>query len=191
MSGRFFIMNAEQIFEELDNSRERLLATIEPLPDEALAAPGAMGEWSVVDLLAHLTVWESELVTALMQIDRGKKPARLLEAYSDVDGYNARSFAANRGREPDRIFDDFHGVRRQLEGWLAEFEDRDLNDTKRYQWASGRALWEIIEENSFGHETEHQVEIESFAVNWLSAHESQGDIGVDSIEVSDRDTQGE
>ena len=163
-------MNAEEIFDQLDNARERLLATIEPLPDEALLARGVMGEWSVVDILDHLVLWESELVTALLQIDRGGRPTRLLEAYSDVDGYNARAFAANRGREPDQVFDDLLGVRRQLEGWLEEFDDRDLNDAKRYSWASGRALWEIIKENSFGHELEHLPDIEAFTAAWLAAH---------------------
>ena len=175
-------MDAQEIFDQLDNARERLLATIEPLPDESLLAPGAMGDWSIMDILDHLALWESELVTALMQIDRGGAPARLLEAYSDVDAYNARGFAANRGREPDRIFDDLHGVRRQLEGWLEEFDDRDLNDTKRYAWASGKALWEIIEENSFGHEREHLPDIEAFAARWLASHED--------LNASDQNTSG-
>lgn len=179
-------MNTEEIFDQLDGARERLLATIEPLSDEWLLAPGAMGDWSIMDILDHLTVWESELVTALMQIDRGARPVRLLEAYSDVDGYNARSFAANRGREPDRIFDDLYGVRRQLEGWLEEFDDRDLNDTKRYSWASGKALWEIIEENSFGHELEHLPDIEAFAARWLASSKSNED-----LEASNQNTSGE
>jgi hypothetical protein len=169
-------MDVEEIFDQLDNARERLLLTIEPLPDEALHAPGAMGAWSILNILDHLTLWESELVTALMQIDRGGRPERLLEAYGDVDGYNARGFAANQGREPDRVFDDLHGVRRQLEGWLEEFDDRDLNDAKRYPWASGRALWEIIEENSFGHELEHLPDIEAFAAGWLATHEENADL---------------
>ena len=66
-----------------------------------------MGGWSMADILAHLTAWESELVTALMRIDQGKKPSKLLEAYSDIDGYNARRYAENKERELDRIFADF------------------------------------------------------------------------------------
>jgi hypothetical protein len=190
LSGRFAIMDAEEIFDQLDNTRERLLATIEPLPDESLVVPGAMDDWSVMDLLAHLTAWESELVTALLQIDRGKKPARLLEAYSDVDGYNARNLVANRGRQPDRIFDDLLGVRRQLEQWLGEFDDRDLNDTKRYTWTNGRALWEIIEENSFGHESKHQPELEAFAAGWLATHKDDHNSGANSLETPDQPAPG-
>lgn len=169
-------MDAEEIFDKLDNARERLLATIEPLPDEALLAPGVMGDWSILDILDHLTLWESELVTALMQIDQGGRPERLLEAYGDVDGYNARAFAANQGREPDQVFYDLHGVRRELEGWMEEFDVRDLNDAKRYPWASGRALSEIIEENSFGHELEHLPDIKAFAAGWLATHEGNADL---------------
>lgn len=159
-------MNAEAIHEALDRNRERLLVAIEPLPDEALVEPGVMGEWSVADILAHLTAWESELVTALMRVDQGRKPVRLLEAYADIDGYNARRYAENKNRELDRIFADLQGVRVQLEQWLEEFGDRFLANSTPFEWSYGRTLWQIIEDNSFGHEAEHLPDIENFANKW-------------------------
>jgi uncharacterized damage-inducible protein DinB len=160
------VLNAETILEALDETRERLLGALELLPDEALLEQGAVGEWSIADILDHITAWESELVTALMRIDQGKKPARLLEIDADVDGYNAKRFAENRGRALDRIFDDLQRVRLQLEQWLEEFSDRDLTDPGRYQWAQNKPLWQIIKVNSFGHEAEHLTAIETFAAKW-------------------------
>ena len=159
-------MNAETILEALDETRERLLRALELLPDDALLEPGAVGEWSIAAVLDHMTAWESELVTALMRIDQGKKPARLLEIDADVDGYNARRFAENRGRSLDRIFDDLQRVRLQLEQWLEEFSARDLTDPGRYRWAQNKPLWQIIKANSFGHEAEHLAAVETFAAKW-------------------------
>ncbi len=167
-------MNRDEILEELDNSRERLLVALEPLPDEALLQPGVMGDWSIADLLDHLTAWESELVTAFMHIDQGKRPIRMLEAFADVDGYNTRRQAENQDRDLDQIFDDLHSVRVQLEQWLEEFSDRDLIDPSRYDWAKGLPLWHIIKENSFGHEAEHLPEIEAFSSNWQAGHGAEG-----------------
>jgi hypothetical protein len=161
-------LNAEAIHDALDKNRERLLVAIEPLPDEALVEPGVMGEWSVADILVHLTVWESELVTALMRVDQGKKPSRLLEAYSDIDDYNARRYIENKDRDLDRIFADLQGVRLQLEQWLEEFGESLLADPKLFEWSQGRTLWQIIEDNSFGHEAEHLPDIEAFASKWQS-----------------------
>ncbi|MFZ0548182.1 MAG: DinB family protein [Candidatus Promineifilaceae bacterium] len=164
-------MKVSEILDQLDENREKLLVAIEPLPDEALLESGAMGDWSIADILAHLTAWESEMVTGLMQIKQGKKPTRMLEAFNDVDGYNARRYEENKGRDIDRIFDDLQGVRLQLEQWLEEFSDKDMSDPKRYNWSEGQTLAHIVEENSFGHDAEHLPEIESFAERWLAGNE--------------------
>ena len=124
-------MNIDELFEHLDSSRVRLLEVLEVLPPEILSEPGAVGEWSVANILAHLVVWESELVTCLMKLDQGKKPKRMLAAIADVDGFNARRFEENKDREIDRTFDDLQSVRVQLEEWLPRFSDRDLNDGNR------------------------------------------------------------
>jgi hypothetical protein len=159
-------MNADDIYVQLEASRERLLLALELIPVDKLAHPGAMGEWSVTDLLSHLLVWESELVTCLMNLDQGKKPTRMLEAIADFDGYNARRYKENKGRDFDLVLDDLRRVRIQLEEWLPHFSDRDLNDVKRYKWNDNLALWQIIEANSFGHESEHLPDLEAFASQW-------------------------
>jgi hypothetical protein len=173
-------MNRDEILEELDRVREQLLVAIEPLPDEALLQPGVMDDWRIADILAHLVAWESEMVTALLRIDQGKTPTRLVEAFADVDGYNARSYQENKGRDLDRIFQDLIGVRVQLEDWLLEFSDKDLNDAKRYDWAKGLPLWHIIAENSFRHEAEHLPDIETFARRWQSKKGQQTEQTTDS-----------
>ena len=68
----------DKLLMQLDESRERLLIAIEPLPDLVLIKKGVVGQWSIADILVNLTVWEAELVTGLMKIERGQKPGRLL-----------------------------------------------------------------------------------------------------------------
>jgi hypothetical protein len=160
-------MTAETLLIALENSRESLLVALEPLSDEALLEPRTLGEWSVADALAHLVVWESELVTALLKIDQGKKPQRLLAAYQDVEGFNHKQYAENQGRALDRIFDDLHGVRIQLEAWLDSFSDRDLTNPKRFKWAQGRSLEQIILECSANHEMKHLPQIQDYTKKWL------------------------
>ncbi len=159
-------MNKENIFEQLNRTRERLLVALEPLPDEAFLQPGVMDSWSLADILAHLTVWESELVTSLQRIKQGKKPARMLAALADVDGYNELRFAENKSRDLNRIFDDLQALRLQLEEWLAEFSDRDLSNPDRYAWSDGHPLWRLVEGNSFGHELQHLPQIEAYSARW-------------------------
>ena len=159
-------MNIDEIYENLESSRENLLLVIQELPDEAWSQPGVNGDWSISDVLVHIVAWESELVTCLLKLDQGKRPTRMLEAVADVDGFNARRYEENKDRDLDRIFDDLQSVRVQLEEWLTRFSDRDLNDGNRYEWCEGVALWQIIEANSFGHEREHMADIEAFVSRW-------------------------
>lgn len=166
-------MKVSEILEELDENRERLLIAIEQLPDEALLERGAMGDWSVADILAHIAAWESEMVTGLMRIKQGKKPAKMLEAFEDVDGYNARRYEENKERDIERVFDDLQGVRVQLEQWLEEFSEKELSDPQRYSWSQGLTLAHIIKENSYGHDAEHLPDIETFAARWLAEHSGQ------------------
>ena len=42
--------------------------------------PGVVGQWSLKDILVHLTLWEAELVTLLFQARQGQKPSHEIDA---------------------------------------------------------------------------------------------------------------
>ena len=151
------------LVDKLDQSRERLLVAIEPLSDEALLAANALGKWSIADLLVNLTAWESELVTGLLHIDQGKKPARLLAALADAEAYSQKRFLENQGRDLDRIFDDLPQVRLQLEEWLEMFSEKQLTNKKQYAYFQGKALAEIIAQTTFQRERRYLPLVEAFA----------------------------
>ena len=52
----------ETLLTRLQTDRQTLLKTIEGVPNEALAAPNAVGSWSVLDVLAHITAWDGEML---------------------------------------------------------------------------------------------------------------------------------
>jgi len=177
-------MDAYALQEKLDTVRMRLLQALAPLPDEALLRSSAVGEWSIADVLSHFINWEAELITALMRIDQGKRPARLLQALADRDAYNAERYEETKGRDLDRIFDDLQQVRQQLEGWLEEFSRSQLESPDRYPWLDGRPLWKLIASASFEHEATHLDEIEAFSERWFG-NENDGSISLTNIEVKE------
>jgi hypothetical protein len=172
----------DELQERLESSRERMLLALEPLPDEALLEPGAIGHWSIADLLAHLATWESELVTALMRLKQGRKPEPFLKAIADRDAYNARRYAENKGRELERIFADFQGVRVHLEQWVDEFNRRDLNRKGRYGWFPNESLAEVISRYSVEHEEGHLPAVEAYAERWLASAEATGGNGLIALD---------
>ena len=67
-------MKRTELISELTRVRAELKAIIDDLSEAHLLAPGAEGNWSVRDVLAHITAWEVDLLTNLGKVRRGAKP---------------------------------------------------------------------------------------------------------------------
>jgi len=102
-------------------SRQRLLATLDKawtalkqsyagLSDSQLIEPGVTGDWSVKDILAHVTTWEGEALEYLPLIIAGGRPPRYVR-YGGIDAFNAKMTEDKRAlslREVLRQLDDTH-----------------------------------------------------------------------------------
>jgi hypothetical protein len=175
-------MTDEEIQEQIEEVRLRLLEAIEELPDEALTRPGAIQDWSVRDFLFLMSAWEAELVTGLMQVKQGKKPQRLLDALANRDTYNQARLAENPERDLDLVFDDLQQAQVALEGWLAEFSQQELNNPNRYKWLSNRPLAQIVADASYAYEAAFLPAIEQYASAWLAMPDM---VALDAIDVLD------
>src|SRR5215831_2195731 len=96
---RFRIAGILIITTERPMDRIQLLARIEKawrdfqqsyagLSDSQLITSGVTGEWSVRDILAHVTTWEQEALKHLPTILEGRKPPRYSVTYGGINGFN-------------------------------------------------------------------------------------------------------
>lgn len=156
----------EELLDQLDNTRERLLMAIEYLPDNALMEPGTVGEWSIADLLSVLTAWDAEVVTGLMRLKQGKPPERLLAALADRQAYNAARFVENQGRDLDTVFEDFQGARVHLEEWIEAFNERALTAKGHYKALGDASLLGTIIAATAAHEATYLPVLEHIGRQW-------------------------
>jgi len=179
------MITKEQLLDALDNSREKLLVAIEPLPDEALHEKLAVGKWSISDVLINITAWEAELVTGLMRIRQNKRPDRLLDALKDPGGYDEQCFAENQDRDLDQVFVDLQQVRVQVEEWILEFSERELNNPRRYQWLKGKALKDLIAAATFDREKKVVPLLQLYAQQWdiLTMETTNGVIPLETLSL--------
>lgn len=154
-------MNRDEILNALEDEREKFLEAIEGLPEEALLEPGVVGEWSIKDLMAHISMWEAWLIRLLWQISQGETPTRLIPA-EQVDEVNAAWHAQAKDRPLEQVMEDFRQARKQTARRVLAFSDRDLSDPQRYPWAKGNTLAEIIAMNTWAHEAEHTAQIQAW-----------------------------
>jgi uncharacterized protein (TIGR03083 family) len=153
-------MTRQEILDELAATRARLLDAIDGLEPEQLLAPATLGQWSIRDVLQHLTLWEAELVRLFAHLDRGNRPTGgSFVPNPDFDTLNARWHAETKDRPLDRVLDDLHGVRRQTVRWISEMNDDDLNRKRGEVWLRGEPLATWIADYSFEHEKEHTAQI--------------------------------
>ena len=152
-------MTQDEILDALEDQREAFLDAIDGLSDEQLEQPGVVGDWSVKDIMFHLTLWEAELIKLLWQAAQGVQPTTEHFSQTPVDELNASWSLQAHNRSLEQVIDDFAGVRKQTSRRLGAFKDKDLDDPQRYPWLENSPLWEWIAGDSFKHEAEHTDQI--------------------------------
>ncbi|MDI3341794.1 MAG: maleylpyruvate isomerase N-terminal domain-containing protein [Sphaerobacter sp.] len=64
------------LMERIATHWRALLEALEGIPEDALVAPGAVGTWSVKDLLGHIAMWDAVSAARVRRLMAGQ-PARL------------------------------------------------------------------------------------------------------------------
>jgi uncharacterized protein (TIGR03083 family) len=155
-------MNKPEILAALEESREAFLDAIEGLSEDDMQQSGVIPDWSVKDLLAHLTRWEAELVKLLWQAGRDQKPTSMHFASTNVDETNARWFNEYKSRALERVLEDFHSVRNQTLRRVDDLPEKAFEDANFYTWLGGEPLWKWVAGDSFEHEAEHAGQIRAW-----------------------------
>jgi hypothetical protein len=157
-------MNKDEILDALEDERENMLEILDRLSPEQLVEPGVVGEWSIKDILVHLSLWEAELVKLLWQAGQGQKPTTLHFSKVDVDATNQEWHQNYRDRPFERVFDDFINVRKQTIRRLEKFSEAELSSPDHYPWTDHKALEEWVANDSYQHEAEHAIQIKEWRV---------------------------
>src|SRR6185312_10802939 len=89
-------MTREQLLARLEKAWTALKDSYVGLSDAQLTTPGVAGEWSVRDVLAHVTTWDEEALKYLPLIISGGRPPRYA-SFGGLDAFNARMTEAKRG----------------------------------------------------------------------------------------------
>jgi hypothetical protein len=117
-------MNKNELLTQLEESREKFLDALGDLQQDQWVVPGVVGEWSIKDILAHLSRWEAEMVKLLWQARQGVRPTTMHFAQGDVDETNRIWFNEARARSLEHVLEDFHAVRNQTLLRVEAFADK-------------------------------------------------------------------
>jgi uncharacterized damage-inducible protein DinB len=142
----------------------RMELLLSQLSVELFNQPGAVGVWSVKDVLAHIAFWERYTVNMLQAVARGKTPDLLAD--DSTERSNASVVAQYYQRPLAAVIADWQQAREDLLEALEDLDDADLNEPDRFPWSVGRTLLDRISGNSFDHEQEHIEQIRAWMRNF-------------------------
>jgi hypothetical protein len=124
-------MDRSQLLKRLDQAWQAFQASYAGLSDAELMEPGVIGDWSVKDIIAHVTGWEQEALTHLPLILDGGKPPRYSVTYGGIDAFNAQMMEQKRPLSLSEVLrqqDDTH--RRLIDFIQSVPEDQFIRETR-------------------------------------------------------------
>ncbi|NLF75804.1 MAG: ClbS/DfsB family four-helix bundle protein [Chloroflexi bacterium] len=155
-------MPKAEVIADLRTARQNLEDALAGLTDDHMLRVGAAGIWSIKDILAHLTAWESELVTALVRLDQYKRRPPHIVEIEDIDEWNQEQYRTSAPRPLANVLEDFHGVHKHLIAAIESLDERTLDDNRLWPWMEGEPLSYLIAENAIWHEDEHAEDIRAW-----------------------------
>lgn len=158
--------------EELQGILWQMRADLERMVAEAgpsrIEEPGVTGDWSLKDVIAHLSGWRWWSVARMEGAVRNQEPAPPWSAdldegkMEDVHRINQQFYAANHSRSVADVLADSRATFDRLERALLALPEEDLFTPGHFPWLHGYAAADIVL-GSAGHlYEEHEPEIDAF-----------------------------
>ena len=142
----------ERLARNLEQARNELRASFQGLSDEQLTRTGAVGEWSVKDVLTHIVSWEETALPDLARLARGDTAVLgAIDLYAaSFDAVNAAIMSLRRNLPLDQVLRELDISHGDFMAAVARLPDSVLAEE-----AFGRLLIQITAE----HDQEHAQHI--------------------------------
>jgi hypothetical protein len=125
-----------QLLTDLQDEQAQWEALLGDIGEAHMTQPGVAGEWSIKDIVAHLTAWRRRTVgrfQAALRHEPTPPPPWPPELPTD-DEINAWMHASDRDRPLADVLAESRAVFQQLVDTLSAFPEAELLDPTRFEW---------------------------------------------------------
>jgi hypothetical protein len=124
-------MDKQQLLKQLDKSWAAIKESYAGLSDALMTEPGVTGDWSVKDILAHITTWEEEALKYLPLIIKGSRPPRYSVNYGGINAFNAQMTEHKRRLPLSDVLKQLDETHRRLIDYIHQApEDQFTRETR-------------------------------------------------------------
>jgi len=151
-----------EFLERILTSRSKLDEVVGSTDPLFMTAPGASGDWSVKDILAHITWYEQEMLDAVL--NRALIGSDLWDVSLELR--NQTLYEENRNRDLKDVLDDYKIVFESMIDTMETLTDEDFLDASHFaKMPSNWKPWEVFASNTYEHYDDHLVELSAWQVN--------------------------
>jgi Mycothiol maleylpyruvate isomerase N-terminal domain len=122
----------QRLLTKLGEEWGALVESYAGLSDARLTEPGVTGDWSVKDILAHVTTWEGEALKHLPLVLAGGRPPRYV-TYGGIDAFNAAMTEAKRGLSLPEVLGQLDDTHARLVDLVARTPEEQLAPGTRFR----------------------------------------------------------
>jgi hypothetical protein len=145
-------MDKQQLLKRLEKAWATIKESYAGLSDSQLMEPDVMGNWSVKDILAHVTTWEEEALKYLPLITTGGTPPRYIQ-YGGINAFNAQMTEQKRRLTLSEVLKQLNETHSRLIDYIrsvpeehftreTRFRHRLRLDTYSHYPMHAKAIWE-------------------------------------------------
>jgi hypothetical protein len=125
-------MNRPQLLKKLDLAWAEVKESYAGLSDSQATEPGVAGDWSVKDILAHLTTWEEEALQYMPLITKGRRPPRYI-TYGGIDAFNAQTTEQKRDLSLPEVLRQLDETHDRLIDYLQSVPEEQFTRESRFR----------------------------------------------------------
>ena len=155
-------MTRDEILKNITKEHAQLVAAMTGLSDEVITTQPVMNDWTVKDMLGHVSMWYRFAITFLDEfVQRGVPRPSGLSALT-VDEYNERELKLRREWSLARVRDEFDAAYQAILAAVEKLDDEQLNAQLAAPWEAGVTLERLVAWNTYEHEPEHTAQIQAW-----------------------------
>lgn len=159
-------MTKDQLLDRIERAHAAFEAALAGLSEAHMAEPGVQDDWSIKDILAHITFWHRRLSYLVGTAQRGEPFTSLRGPDEDgqaaVNRANAENYAANQHRPLDELRAEYAQAYDQALASVAALTNADLQAGSQISAALGGSVVELIAGDTYEHYQEHLPPIQAW-----------------------------
>lgn len=158
-------MNTVQM---LENSHVKVIEAVDDLAEAAWDKPGACGEWSVKDVIAHLASYERVIIDVLKTFSGDEPTPYVLRFFDDNNEFNNSQVESRKYNTAQQVLNEYNEAQVLSASLLAQIPAAKVQQVGTIPWYNQECCLADFINVAYTHTVEHCDQIIRFRQQQVS-----------------------